>query len=159
MPEKHISDGWVIGATLGAYLILTFVVYFWGSAFIHYWCGNSPFPHSTSDGRFPDNLVLLIPGVTVVAADWAQINLPQIPARLFGQRSVRAALWMNLIGVLGFLVAVASRYGPDNDDVFFAVVSLAGLAFWPVGLLLSFGNLIWGCIRWFKTPPSASSVR
>jgi len=34
MDRPRISDEWVMGATMGAYVVLTFVLHFWGSAFI-----------------------------------------------------------------------------------------------------------------------------
>lgn len=65
MEKTQISDEWLIGATVGAYVILTFVLHFWGSAFMHFYCAGPPYPPST-DGSV---LLLLIPGVIVVTVD------------------------------------------------------------------------------------------
>jgi hypothetical protein len=104
MDRPHIFDEWVMGATVGGYLVLTFVLHFWGSAFIHYWCGNSPSPLSTRDGRFSIYLVFLIPGTIVGVLDWAQSKLDQTHTGLVNHRAVQAALWMNLFAIVGFLV-------------------------------------------------------
>ena len=145
MEKARISDEWVIGATLGAYVFLTFVMYFWGSAFIHFWCGNSPYPSSTRDGRFPVYLGFLIPAAVVCVLDCVQTKAAR--TQLVSYRAVRVALWMNLFGILAFLIAVAGNYGPDRDIGFFAIVSLLGMALWPLGLLVSVGNLVRVCIH------------
>ena len=150
MEKARVSDEWLLGATVGGYLVLTFVLHFWGSAFIHYWCGNSSYPLSTHDGRFPVYLVFLIPAVIVGVIDWAQAKFARIYTA--SRRFVRAALWMNLIGISGFLVAVASHYGPDGNNGFFAIVSLLGMACWPLGIVVSLGNLLWACIRRLGAP-------
>jgi hypothetical protein len=152
MEKARISDEWLMGATVGAYLVLTFVLHFWGSAFIHYWCGNSVYPLTTRDGRFPGYLLFLVPGVIVGVMDWAQMRFAQNSTA--SHRLVRAALWMNLIGIVGFLVAVASNYGPDENNVFFMIVSVFGVAFWPVGLVVSLGNLVRACIQRLRAPLS-----
>jgi hypothetical protein len=152
MEKARVSDEWLLGATVGGYLILTFVLHFWGSAFVHYWCGNSPYPLSTRDGRFPVYLVFLVPAVIVGVIDWAQAKFAQTCTA--SRRFVRAALWMNLIGILGFLAAVASNYGPDGNNGFFAIVILLGMACWPMGLVVSLGNLVRACIRRLSAPLS-----
>ena len=152
MAKTRISDEFVMGATAGGYCIATFVLYFWGSAFVHYYCGNSIPDTFTPDGRAIGALFFLIPGVAVVFADWLQVKLMADREGLAGQRLVRNALWMNLAGILGFLVAVAAKYGPPEDSGgFLAVVSLLGLAFWLVGLLVSLGNVIVGSVLRVKT--------
>jgi uncharacterized membrane protein len=154
MDRPRISDEWVMGATVGAYVVLTFVLHFWGSAFIHYWCGNSPYPPTTRDGRFPGFLVFLVPGVIVGVLNWAQVKLAQSRTGLLNHRAVRVALWMNLFGILGVLVIVASNYGSANDIGFFAIVPLLAIALWPLGLVVSLWNLVWGCVGLAKSPQS-----
>jgi len=155
MEKARVSDEWVIGATLGAYVFLTFVLYFWGSAFVHNWCGNSPYLSFTSDGRFPPYLGFLVPGTIVGVLDWAQVKAAHARIQLIGHRAVRASLWINLFGIVALLVAVAGNYGPQRDLSFFAglfaLTGLLGLALWPLGLLVSLGNLVWACIRWMRT--------
>jgi hypothetical protein len=158
MEKPTASDEWVVGATLGAYVFSTFVLHFWGSAFIHQWCGNSPYPDTTKDGRFPASLVFLIPGAIVGLMDWAQIKAAENRTRLVNQRAVRTALWMNLFGISAFLIAVAGNYGPESIG-FFAIISMLGLALWPLGLALSVRNLTWACIQWvrIRQPKTISS--
>ncbi len=136
MDRPRISDEWVMGATMGAYVVLTFVLHFWGSAFIHYWCG------------------ILVPGVIVGVLNWAQVKLAQSRTGLLNHRAVRVALWMNLFGILGVLVIVASNYGSANDIGFFAIVPLLAIALWPLGLVVSLWNLVWGCVGLAKSPQS-----
>ena len=59
-----------MGATVSAYVVLTFVLYFWGSAFAQPFCGNSPTPPSVF-------LVFRFPGAIVGVLDWAQTKLAQ----------------------------------------------------------------------------------
>jgi hypothetical protein len=139
-----------MGATLGAYVVQTFVLYFWGSAFIHQWCGNSAYPLSTRDGRFPFSLIYLVPGVIVWVLDWAQMKVAQNHIRLVSHRAVRAALWINLISIACLLVAVGSHYGhywQSGNDGFTAIVGLLGMALWPLGIVVSIGNLAWAFIQ------------
>lgn len=154
MHRTRISDEWVMGATVGAYVVLTFVLHFWGSAFIHYLCGNSPYPPTTRDGRFPSFLVFLIPGVIVGVLNWVQIKLAQSRPGLLNYRAVRFALWMNLLGILGYLVAVASNYRSANDIGFLAIVALLLMAVWPLGLVVSLWNLVRGCVGLAKSSQS-----
>ena len=147
MERARISDEWLIGATLGAYLFFTFVMYFWGSAFIHFWCGNSPYPFSTRDGRFPVHLWFLIPAAIVCILNWVQTKA--VRSELVSYRTVRAALWTNLLGILALLIAVARNYGPDRID-FFGIIGLLGMALWPMGFLVSVGNLAWACVQWVR---------
>jgi hypothetical protein len=126
MSKTRVSDEWVVGATVGAYAVLTFVLYFWGTAFMHFWCGNSYESVFTKDGRAPGSLALLIPGALVGVMDWGQIKVARQGA--LRERAMRAALWMNLVGILGFLIAYSSNYGPDRDNTFFVIVSLVAVA-------------------------------
>lgn len=113
---------------------------------MHFWCGNSYESVFTKDGRAPGSLALLIPGALVGVMDWGQIKVAQRGA--LRERAMRAALWMNLVGILGFLIAYSSNYGPDRDNAFFAIVSLVAMAFWPLGLVVSTGNLVWTGVQW-----------
>ena len=148
MSKTRVSDEWVVGATVGAYAVLTFVLYFWGTAFMHFWCGNSYESVFTKDGRAPGSLAFLIPGALVGVMDWGQIKVARQGA--LRERAMRAALWMNLVGILGFLIAYSSNYGPDRDSAFFAIVSLVAVAFWPLGLVISTGNLVWTGVQWVR---------
>jgi hypothetical protein len=104
MNKSRISDYWVMGATVSAYVVLTFVLYFWGSAFAQPFCGNSPTPPSVF-------LVFRFPGAIVGVLDWAQTKLAQTRTGLVSHRGLQVALWMNLFGILGILVVVAGNYG------------------------------------------------
>ncbi len=157
MDRSRISDEWVMGATVGGYLVLTFVLNFWGFAFIHYWCGNSPSPLSTRSGGFSVYLVFLIPGTLVGVLDWAQSKLDQTHTGLVNHLAVRVALWMNLFAIVGFLVGIVSNYGPDRDISFFAIAGFLAMALWPLGLVVSLGNLTWASIQWAKSPRSRNS--
>ena len=149
MNKSRISDYWVMSATVSAYVVLTFVLYFWGSAFAHPFCGNSPAPPSVF-------LVFLFPGAIVGVLDWAQTKLAQTRTGLVSHRGLQVALWMNLFGILGILVVVAGNYGPDRY-LFFAIVGLLAMAVWPVGIVVSLGNLVWACVRWAKSSQSGTS--
>ena len=157
MDKSRISDYWLMGATVSAYVVLTFVLYFWGSAFFHPWCGNTLYPPSTRDGRLPSNLVFLFPGAIVGVLDWAQTKLAQTRTKLVSHRSLQVALWMNLLGIFGFLIVVAGKYGPEGDVGFFAIVGLLAMAVWPVGIVVSLGNLVWACVRWPKSSQSGTT--
>jgi hypothetical protein len=149
MDKSRISDGWLMGATGSAYVVLTFVLYFWGSAFAHPFCGNSPIPPSVF-------LAFLFPGAIVDVLDWAQTKLAQTRTGLVSHRGLQVALWMNLFGILGILVVVAGNYGPDRYW-FFAIVGLLAMAVWAVGIVVSLGNLVWACVRWAKSSQSGTS--
>jgi len=87
----------------------------------------------------------------VVFGDWLQVKLVADREGLAGQRLVRLALRMNLTGIVGFLVAVAAKYGPGDSGGFLEVASLAGLVFWLAGLLVSLGNVIVGSLARVRT--------
>ncbi len=87
----------------------------------------------------------------MVFADWLQVKLMADRKGLAGQRLVRLALWMNLAGIVGFLVAVAAKYGAGDSGGFLEVTSLLGLVFWLVGLLVSLGNVIVGSLARLRT--------
>jgi hypothetical protein len=144
MEKPRVSNEWLLGATVGGWVVLSFVLYFWGYAFIHSWCGNSPYSY-TNDGRVPGSLVFVVVAVIIGALDWAQMKFAQTFPR--SRRFVRAALWMNFVGILSSLAVVTSNYGPSPELGFFAIVLLLGMACWPLGLLFSLGNLIWACVR------------
>ena len=128
MMTTRVSDEWLIGATVGAYLVVTFVVQFWGPLFLHPWCINCPYP---SD---PAYLEFLIPATVVGVFDWVQIQLPKGGSKPITHSAVRLALWLNLIGILGFLVVVAAHYGPDRAHrAPFEIITLASLVCWPLG--------------------------
>jgi hypothetical protein len=124
MNKSRISDYWVMGATVSAYVVLTFVLYFWGSAFAQPFCGNSPTP--------PSVFLLSFSRSDCGVLDWAQTKLAQTRTGLVSHRGLQVALWMNLFGILGILVVVAGNYGPDRYW-FFAIVGLLAMAGWPVG--------------------------
>lgn len=146
MDKSHVSDEWLMGATLGAYLVVALAINFWASAFLHSWCANFMEPSP----RFGDNLVLLISGLVVVALDWAQSKLADSRPALIDRRFLRVALWMNLIGILGFILALGSKYDGEDPGTFWAIMTVIGLVFLPLGLLLSLANLTWASIRWMK---------
>jgi hypothetical protein len=145
MEKPRISNEWLLGATVGGYIILSVVLYFWGYAFIHSWCGNSPVASSTEDGRVPGSLLFVVVALIIGALDWAQMKFAQTFPR--SSRFVRAALWMNFVGILSSLAVVATNYGPSAEVGLFVIVLLLGMACWPLGLLFSIGNLIWACVR------------
>ena len=145
MEKPRVSNEWLLGATVGGWVVLSFVLYFWGYAFIHSWCGNSPYASYTNDGRVPGSMVFVVVAVIIGALDWAQMKFAQTFPR--SRRFVRAALWMNFAGILSSLAVVTSNYGPSPELGFFAIVLLLGMACWPLGLLFSLGNLIWACVR------------
>jgi hypothetical protein len=151
MTRPRISDEWLMGATLGAYVVLTAVLSFWGSAFFHWFCVTYPEPYPT-----PSTFFLLIPALAVGALEWAQLRLIEFSPALVGRRAVRAAFWMNLFGIMGFIVAVASKYNGEDAGAFWTVVALFACAFWPVGLLLSLVNMTRASIRWMKLMPVPS---
>ncbi len=151
MSKTRISDEWLVGATLGAYAVLTFVLYFWGSAFLHFWCANGYESIFTSDGRAPGSLALLIPGVIVSVMNLGQVKLAR--RGTLGERAMRAALWMNLVGISTVLVANASNYGPAMT-IHSRFLSLLEMAFWPLGLVISLRNLVWSGVHWVRAPRS-----
>jgi len=99
--------------------------------------------------------------VIVGVLDWAQVKAAHPPIQLIGHRAARAALWINLFGIVALLIAAAGNYGADRDigffGGFFALASLLGMALWPLGLLVSLGNLVWAGIQWARTRPAESN--
>jgi hypothetical protein len=56
-------------------------------------------------------------GAIVGVLDWAQTKLAQTRTKLVSHRSLQVALWMNLLGIFGFLVVVAGKYDPRNGGL------------------------------------------
>ena len=160
MRKPRISDEWLIGATLGVYLILTVVGNSWEYAFIHPWCIATFSPPPPPSAMEFVELPLL--GFLIAIAGWLQSKCSQVPGAMLNRRHARIALWLNLLGILGSLVALGSNYGPGERDLFLALIAIAGLVLWPVGILLSLGNLVWASIRWIRAPhatPPGSEYR
>ena len=92
--------------------------------------------------------------------DWLQLRLLQPDGKLVSARAVRSALWMNFLGVASLLLAVSDNFGPDWRTSFLRAPALAGIAFLPVGVLLSIGNVVAGYVQKLrdnerlKSPPS-----
>ena len=160
MRKPRISDEWLIGATLGGYLILTVVGNSWEYAFVHPWCITTFSPPPPPSAMEFVELPLL--GFLVAIAGWLQSKCSQASAALLNRRYARIALWLNLLGILGFLVALGSNYGPGERDLFLALIAIVGLVLWPVGILMSLGNLVLASIRWIRAlhaTPSDSEYR
>jgi|SRR5690242_5676113 len=155
MQKPRITDEWLIGATLGGYIILTIVGNSWGYAFVHAWCTDfSTTPHS-SDLSF---LEFPLTGLLLAIAGWVQSKCSQVQSGLLNRRHARLALWMNLLGILGLLVGLASNYGPGERDWFLTLIALTGFVFWPVGILLSLINLASAGIRQMRAPRAVPPV-
>jgi len=144
MRLSRISNEWLMGATVGAYLVLSFVLTFWGSAFIHSYCANTPYGFLGTRGVSLGNLVMLVPGAVVGILDWLQLRLLQTAEKLVSSRAVRSALWMNFLGAASLLLAVSDNFGPDWRTIFFRVLAMVGIAFLPVGVFLSIENVVAG---------------
>jgi len=61
MRPRRISNEWLMGAAVGAYLVLSFVLTFWESAFIHSYCANTSYGFLGTRRASLGNLVMLCP--------------------------------------------------------------------------------------------------
>jgi hypothetical protein len=155
MKASRISNEWLMGATAGAYLIVSFVLSFWGSAFLHYYCAVDVYygPKATS-GVLLSYMVMLIPGAVVGILDFMQLQLLQAGEKSVSQKAVRTALWMNFLGVVGLLFALSDKFGPDRNTSFLGAPGIAGIVLWPMGILLSIGNVATGYVKKLRASQS-----
>jgi hypothetical protein len=144
MKPSRITNEWLMGATVGAYLVLSFVLTFWGSAFLHSYCANTSYGFMGANGVLLSNLAFLVPGAVAGVLDWLQLRLLQADEKLVSARAVRVALWMNFLGAASLLLVVSDNFGPDWGASFPWVLAVVGIAFLPLGVLLSIGNVVAG---------------
>ena len=148
--RRTLSNEWLMGATIGAYAVLSFVLCFWSSAFIRRWCGNDTFDHSRPGGTLPEYLLLLVPAVVVGLLDCALIKFAEERVGAVTQRTVAAALWLNLVGSTSFLILAASNYGPEESNSFTSMAALLGIVGLPLGILFSFAIVVWAVALKFR---------
>jgi hypothetical protein len=139
-PTNSPSNPWLIGATLGGYLLLAFVLRFWGEGLllpandIGYVNGSPPESHV-------DVIVLALVGTFVTVVGVLQSNFSvQVSEKL-----TRFSLWLNFLAIFCFILAgFGTKYTVLPLHVLVLAVSV--LAF-PLGLVLSVLNILWGWQR------------
>jgi hypothetical protein len=142
------SNSWLIGATLGGYLLIAFLLCFWGEGLLvppsDIGYVNGPPPESYS-GR----IVFVLVGVFVTLLGVLQgVYSVQVSERL-----TRFSLWLNFLAIfcLG-LGGFGTRYAvPPLHPVVHLVLLVCALAF-PLGLVLSVVNVLWGWLRRNRLP-------
>jgi hypothetical protein len=139
-PTDSPSNPWLIGATLGGYLLIAFVLRFWGEGLllpandIGYVNGPPPESHLGL-------IVLVLVGVFVTL-------LGVLQSIFFVQGSeklTRFSLWLNFLAIFGFgLAGFGTKY--TVLPLHFLLLGVSVLAF-PLGLVLSVVNIFWGWLR------------
>jgi hypothetical protein len=132
--SKSPSNHWLIGATLAGYLLIAFILRFWGEGLllpandISYL--NGP-PQESHVGL----IVLALVGVFVTLLGVLQsIYSVQVSEKL-----TRVSLWLNFLAIFSFGIA-------GLLPLHFVELLVSVLAF-PVGLILSLVNVLWGWLR------------
>jgi|SRR5208283_2210294 len=138
--SKPPSNPWLIGATLGAYLLIAFLLRFWGEGLllpandIGYVNGPPPESHVGL-------IVLVLVGVFVTLLG----ALQDIFSVQISEKLTRAFLWLNFLAIFCFgLAGFGTKYTVLPQH--FLVLLVSGVAF-PLGLLLSVVNVLWGWLR------------
>ena len=134
------SDSWLLGATLSGYLIIAFVLRFWGEGLlfpasdIGYISGPPPESH---------------PGLIVFVLIGVFITLLGILQTIFfvqgSEKLTRFSLWLNFLAIfcLG-LAAFGTKWIEGPLDFIVLVVSVLAFFF---GLIFSVVNILWGWLR------------
>ena len=138
--SKSPSNHCLIGATFAGYLLIAFILRFWGEGLllpandIGYL--NGP-PQESHVGL----IVLALVGVFVTLLGVLQsIYCVQVSEKL-----TRVSLWLNLLAIFSFGIAgFGTKY--TMLPLHFVVLLVSVLAF-PLGLILSLVNVLWGWLR------------
>jgi hypothetical protein len=139
-PTKSPSNPWLIGATLGGYLLIAFVLRFWGEGLllpandIGYVNGPRPESHLGL-------IVLVLVGVFVTLLGVLQsVFSVQVSEKL-----TRFSLWLNFLAIFCFgLAGFGTKYAVL--PLHFLVLLVSVVAF-PLGLVFSVVNILWGWLR------------
>jgi hypothetical protein len=155
--QNRLTNEWLLGATAGGYLILTFVLCFWGSTLLSSYCANISYALTLENGVTLDYLAFLIPGMFVAVLGWMQLRLLQSDDKLVSARAVRVGLWMNFLGVASLLLGVSEKVGPDGDGGYLWLAWLLGIVLIAAGILVSLGNIAAGHLQRFRNRQKLSS--
>jgi hypothetical protein len=128
----------LIGATLGGYLILTAVLFFWGDLLVR---PDFPSPGGWGSYTPPEYqfkaLMLLVPGAVVALFSVLQIRF----GLAISQRLTNLFAWLNFLAVLGLGVSIAMM-----NDVGFEIGGIVGVRLaivcFPLGLILASLNVM-----------------
>jgi hypothetical protein len=138
--SKSPSNHWLIGATLAGYLLIAFILRFWGEGLllpandIGYL--NGP-PQESHVGL----IVLTLVGVFVTVLGVLQ-SLYSVQG---SEKITRVSLWLNFLAIFSFGIAgFGTKY--TVLPLHFVVLLVSVLAF-PTGLILSLANILWGWLR------------
>lgn len=138
--SKSPSNHWLIGATLGGYLLIAFVLRFWGEGLLlpasDIGYVNGP-PQESHVGL----IVLAIIGVFVTLLGVLQ----SIYSVQVSETFTRVSLWLNFLAIFSFGIAgFGAKY--TALPLHFVVLLVSVLAF-PSGLILSVVNVLRGWLR------------
>ena len=142
---KSHSNHWLIGATLGGYLLIAFILRFWGEGLLlpanDIGYVNGP-PQESHVGL----IVLAIVGVFVTLLGVLQsVYSVQVSEKL-----TRVSLWLNFLAIFTFGIAgFGTKY--TMLPLHFVVLLALALSF-SVGLILAVVNVLWGWLRRNKLP-------
>jgi hypothetical protein len=148
-PEPHRVSGEVLlGVTVGGYVFLAVALYCFGFGLMQPGVTNDmpPFRPYSED---PGTLIFLVPAIFVGALSYLQVIAGRIFKRPPNQKAVRVALWLNMMGSLGFCMIAALKRPPNNGEVpADAYVQLVALILillsFLVGILTSIINIFSG---------------
>ncbi|MGA2814586.1 MAG: hypothetical protein ABSG16_24615 [Candidatus Acidiferrum sp.] len=134
------SNHWLIGATLAGYLLIAFILRFWGEGLLlpanDIGYVNAPPPESHLGV-----ILLVLVGVFVTLLG----GLQSVFSIQLSEKMTRFSLWLNFLAVLCFgLDGFGAKY--TVFPLHFLVLSVSVLAF-PLGLVLSVVNILWGWLR------------
>jgi hypothetical protein len=144
-PTKSPSNFWLIGATLGGYLLIAFVLRFWGEGLLlpanDIGFVNGPLPES-----HVGLILLTLVGVFVTLLGVLQ----SVYSVQISDKVTRFSLWLNFLAIFCFgLVGFGIKYTVLPLEIL--VLSVSVLAF-PLGLVLSIVNILWGRLRRSRLP-------
>ena len=143
--SKSPSNHWLIGATLGGYLLIAFILRFWGEGLLLL-ANDIGYVNGPPTESHVGLIVFVLVGVFVTLLAVLQgIFSVQVSEKL-----TRASLGFNFLAIfcLG-LGGFGTKY--TVLPLHFLVVAICAVAF-PIGLTLSVVNVFWGWLRRGRLP-------
>ena len=137
--SKSPSNHWLIGATLAGYLLIAFILRFWGGLLLP--ANDIGYLNGPPQESHVGLIVLALVGVFVTLLGVLQsIYCVQVSEKL-----TRVSLWLNFLAIFSFGIAgFGTKY--TMLPLHFVVLLVSVLAF-PLGLILSLVNVLWGWLR------------
>jgi hypothetical protein len=134
------SNHWLIGATLGGYLLIAFILRFWGEGLLlpanDIGYVNGP-PQESHLGL----IVLVIVGVFVTLLGVLQ----SVYSLQVSEKLTRVSLWLNFLAIFSFGIAgFGTKY--TMLPLHFVVLLVSAFAF-PIGLIFAVVDVLWAWLR------------